>query len=58
MKGLTLTDWYYALPYANNAYIDDLVEVLERMGIRLHSDEKALMMNFCSQSMSEVITFK
>ena len=55
---MTLTDWYYGLQYTNNNYLDDLIEMLEKMGIKLHSDEKALLMNFCTQTMSEAISLK
>ena len=35
---MTLTDWINALPYSNHSYIDDLINLLDKIGIKLNSD--------------------
>ena len=55
---MTLADWLYSLPYSKTCYMDDLIDVLEKIGIKLLVDEKALLINFCSQNMCEVTSFR
>ena len=56
---MTLTDCINSVPYRESASkntlrLDDLVEGLEKMGIKLQADEKSVFLNFCSESMSEL----
>lgn len=60
LKGMTITDWINSGPYPQDpkakksVRLDELVEVLENMGIRLEADEKNILLNFCTDSMSEL----
>ena len=53
MKGMSIVDWLNATEYENGNNTDqikaiDLINLLDKMGIKLEAGEKSFLLNFIS----------